>query len=129
MLRALAFGFGVGAAVQGFRQWPADGPVTMSSAVVVFLLGLVVAYFGGARRRGGGASAVAVAAAAAEANASAVQSVTLVVQQPGNAAVGGIRVPDETVAWFGGERAAITADDLDGLDIAEVIEEGERQPD
>ena len=71
MVQALWFGLGVGAAVQAWRQWPPDGPVTADGVAVVFVVGLVCAYLAGRTRRGASATATATATATADASASA----------------------------------------------------------
>lgn len=120
MLKALAAGLGIGAGIQAFRAWPPDGPVTMDAAAIVFAVGLIAAYLGGRWHGRGHATAVAVASAEATATAAAVQSVNIVLaDRPAPP----VRVPSDTAPWLAGERPQITADDLDGLDVAEIIEQ------
>jgi hypothetical protein len=128
MLKAIAFGLAAGAAVQGFRSWPATAPMTADGVALIFVIGVVCAYLGGRwHGRGGGAHATAVAVARAEATAvsAPVQTVNLIV---GQRPVSAVRVPDADVEWFGEVRPAITAADLDGMDLSEFAEMRDEQP-
>jgi hypothetical protein len=126
VLRAIAFGLAVGAAIQAFRQWPADGPVTVDAAVAVFLVGLLAAYFGGRARRGSAATATATAVSISEANANAQahQSVQVAVVLPGaGASPHGIAVPGEgehAPLWWSTPRGHLEVDQLDGMDAADL---------
>lgn len=129
MTRALAFGLGVGAGIQAFRQWPADGPVSMTAAVGVFIVGLLCAYFGGRRgRQSTSSTAVAVASASAESSGN-VLNVQLF--QPGGDAASphrvssvlDMRVPEpDRVSWLSTPRHAAIEPEilLDGHDLEEL---------
>lgn len=126
MLKAIAFGLAVGAAVQGFRNFPSDGPATPDAVGVLFVFGLLFAYLAGRARRGTGV-AVAVASASAEAvaQAHAQQSVQVAIVVPGGGAhSAGVRVPDESAApaWMGSTRPMVELDQLDGMDAGELID-------
>lgn len=121
-MKFLAFGLGVGAAIQAWRNFPADGPVSADMAIMVAIAGILLAYFGGKSRRPS-AVAIAQAAAHAEATASANNSVNVAIVMPGQGAgqSQGVVVPDfETVSWSAGEKHQVTADDLDGLDFEDA---------
>lgn len=121
-MKFLAFGLGIGAGIQAWRNFPADGPVAPDMAIVISIAGILLAYFGGKSRRPS-AVAVAQAHAHAEATASAQNVVNLAITVPGQGAgnSAGVVVPDfEAVSWMGGERHQVTADDLDGLDLADA---------
>lgn len=125
-MRAVAFGLAVGAGIQAWRQWPADGPVTATAVFVVFVVGLVCAFLGGLwGGRGRAASATAVAVASADATAVAsggAATVNLYVASPAAEPVRpvGVQVPSESVAWLEGPRPSIEADDLDGFDLLDA---------
>lgn len=123
MTRALALGLGIGAAIQAFRQWPADGPVSLTPAAGVFIVGLLCAYFGG--RRGGGASAVAVASASAEASGNVlnVQLFSPSAAAQREPSVFDVRVPEpESVSWLSSRTQASIEPDmlLDGADLEDL---------
>jgi len=127
--RLIAFGLAAGAGLQAWRNFPPNGPATGDALAVVFALGVVLAYVAG-RVRGRGrtvssATSTAVAAAAATAESTAVQHVSLAVNlagMPARESAATVAYPSDAAPWFAGQRAAITADDLDGLDAAELIE-------
>ncbi len=127
MGRALIFGLGVGAGIQAWRHWPADGPTTTSGVYFLFLVGMLTAYFSGRwHGRGRPAFVQAVASARATAMAEAHQNVNVAVVVPGQgpaqrAAVMGARVP-EGVSWLGSERLEISENDFDGMDVSEFME-------
>lgn len=127
MLKAIAFGICAGASIQAWRNWPADGPTSVRSGVLVLLVGIVAAYLAG-RWHGRRLPAYAFASASATATASAVaqQSVNVAVVVPGNGAgashAGSWAAHPATLPWMGTERAAISADDLDGFDLADLRE-------
>lgn len=124
MTRVLALGLGVGAGIQGFRQWPPDGPVTMNAAIALFLVGLLAAYFGGRRGRQG-SSAVAIATASAEASGNVVN---VQLFQPGAHAaeprsVFTTRVPEpDSVPWLTTPSHAAIEHEmfLDGVDLEDI---------
>jgi len=127
MFKVIAFGLAVGAAVQGFRQWPADGPVSSDAVVVLFLLGLVAAFLGGlwhGRGARGGATAVASARATSTSTSSAASvgnSVNVALIVPGGGAhARGMSVPGESVPWMKATSGPVTLDELSGLDSEEV---------
>lgn len=123
MFKALAFGLGVGAAVQAFRNFPPDGPMQADSVAVVFLAGMVAAFFGGISRRSVSATAVAAASAEASASAAATNTVNVAVVIPGRGATSGVTVPGEAgVSWQGERRAVASVDDLDGADLSELLD-------
>lgn len=127
MFKAIAFGLGVGAGIQAWRNFPPDGPVTASSLALVFAVGILCAFFGGLWSSRGRGGAHAMASASAEAVASAVNSntVQLAVVMPGaGARASGVSLPSDQAPWMVGasERPQITLDDLDGLDPAELFE-------
>lgn len=131
MLRALAFGFAVGAAVQAWRAWPPGSMVTADSLAVVFCAGLVAAYFAG-KRAARGLGPVAVATASASAESHATNSVQLAVIVPGhgpNTVPNGVQVPTEAAQWFASTSTVpeLTADALDGMDLAELLDERDTQ--
>lgn len=129
MLKFFAFGAGTGAGIQAWRNFPADGPVTAAPLAVVFALGIVGAFLGGLwlhRGRGHSASAFASAHASAEASSvsSANQSIQLAVILPGSGAgaTAAGRIPSEAAPWLtGADRLQVTADDLDGIDLSELV--------
>lgn len=126
MRKIFAFGAGFGAAVQAWRQWPPDHAPSVWPAVVVFIAAVACAYYGGRSRRGSVAIASATAVAVSESNAAAhaqggnVQ--VLVVAPGGGAAAQGVSFPDESVAWLGPAHRGLDADELDGADLAELLE-------
>jgi hypothetical protein len=127
MLKALSFGLGVGAAVQAWRAWPAQSLVTADSLALVFCVGLVASYFAG-KLAGRGRSVSATATATAVSTAQANQSVQVAFIVPGQgpgAVPGGVQVPTEAAQWFDSTstRPQLTADDLDGMDLGDLLEE------
>ena len=129
MLRAVAFGLAAGAGVQAWRQWPADGPVTSDSGILVMVVGIAAAYLAGLwkGRPHRSAYAAARAEAHAEATANAHQSVNVAVVVPGQGASAGgsqgdgsVMVPLESASWIGGSLRHVEADELDGMDFAEL---------
>lgn len=129
MLKALTFGFGVGAAVQAWRNWPATALVTADSLALVFCAGLVAAYFAGRRTSRGtsSASATATAVAASDATATASNQVNVAFFVPGAGAgsqTGGVSVPSDAAPWIASSTTTpqLTADHLEGMDLAEVLD-------
>lgn len=130
MLKALAFGLGIGAAIQAFRNVPPDGPLQADALAVLFIVGLAAAYGGGKHRRGAGSVAVAHAEAHADATSVATNTVQVAVVVPGGGAgadsAGRIRIPSdkELPEWFGsGElRPVVSSDQLEGMDASELSE-------
>lgn len=118
-VKGIAIALALGAGIQAFRQWPADGPASMSTAVVVFVLGLIAAYMAGkARRDIGGASAVAVAAANAEASGNVLN--VQVFSPPTRTDVAldplRVRVPEvDQVSWLDRPNVA-------SIEVADVLE-------
>ena len=129
MFKFLALGLGVGVGVQSWRNFPADGPLSPDSAAFVFIVGLVFAYLAGRWRGRGGAyaSASASAVAVAESVASASNSLNLSLVMLGEGArPSGVSQPSESAPWFvqgAPERRQVTADELDGMDVAELLTE------
>lgn len=126
MLKCLALGFGLGMAVQAWRNFPADGPVAPEIAMFAAGLAIIAAYFGGRARRRPTvnlASAVASAEASAAATGNHVQ-VAVVMPGSGAGAAAGRHVapayPTTEQSWFGGARPAITEDVLDGMDFSDL---------
>lgn len=130
MTRAIAFALALAAGVQAWRNFPADGPVSMDSAVFVSLVGIVCAYLAGRWDARGRGSATAVAVASAEATAvAAVESsntVNVAVVMPGAGAGSSSRLP-EVLPWQE-SRPALTADQLDGMDLSDLLEDSEEEP-
>lgn len=137
MLKLIAFGLCVGAGVQAWRQWPADGPVTVEAGVLVMIVAVAAAFLGGLWwgrvRSSSWASAYAEARATARSESKATaqqsQTVNLVVVEKagaGSARDGGVRTPDELTPWMGGARREVSADELDGMDLSELVR-GEEQ--
>lgn len=121
MFSALAFGLAVGASIQAWRSFPADGPLSPDAAIVLFVAGLALAYVGGRFKRSRSSSSVAVATATASSEVHTEQRVQVVVMPAGHgAAPAGLAVPADSVAWLEGPRAQITADDLDGADLSDM---------
>lgn len=125
MLNALAFGLGFGAAVQAWRSWPPQAPVTADSLALVFCLGLVAAWLGGRSRRG----AAAVAVATADATAVATNTVQVAFFAPGSredmTTGSGLRVPSEAAPWMGtrsDDPGALLAS-LDQEEVRSILEE------
>lgn len=131
MLRAIAFGAACGAGIQAWRAWPADGPVSAAPAAVLFAVAVVCAYLGGRWRSRGRVSATAVAHAVASSSADAVASntvnVAVVLPGAGTAGAGSGLYELEQAPWFGGQRAAITSDDLDGMSLEDVMDTSEAE--
>lgn len=124
MLKFLSLGLGVGAAIQAFRNFPPDGPLTPDMAYLLFGIGLLSAYYGG-KWRGRGrynlATATASAAARSDAAATASNQVNVAVIVPGQGAGSrGVTVPSESAQWFDGQRAQITSDELDGMTASDL---------
>lgn len=123
MLQALAFGLGVGAAIQAWRNFPPDTTVNADTLAWLFVIGLAVAWLSGRWSSHGKASAWASAhaeASATSASTSAVHVQLLNVVPGQGARPDSLRVPSETVAWLDGDRPAITQDDLEGCDLSEL---------
>jgi len=128
VFKFLALGLGVGVGVQSWRNFPADGPLSPDSAAFVCIVGLVLAYLAGRWRGRGGAyaSASASAVAVAESVASASNTVNLAVVVGEGARPSGVSQPSESAPWFvqgAPERRQVTADELDGMDVAELLTE------
>lgn len=126
MVKALAFGLGVGAGIQAWRAFPPSLPVTADAAAVVFIVGLVCAYIGGRSRRGSGATATATATAIAESTATATQSINLVFPAGhGAGSVTGVRLPSEAAPWMVGaeDHRQLDVSELEGMDLTEFLEE------
>lgn len=121
----LAFGIGVGAGIQAWRNWPADGPTSTSMGFVVTVAAVLLAYFGGRRRR---PAAVAVASAHAEAVSTSQVNLAVVVPGAGHSRIGATAPEPGAVSWMGHERAQVTANDLDGLDLEELGVVADRDP-
>lgn len=124
MLKAIAFGVGVGLGIQALRVWPAGGPVTQQAVAVVCAVALVLAYLGG-RWHGRGNSAVAVASASAHAAALSQSSVNIAFVSPGaGAAPVGVSVPsaEAGLEWFGTPRHLSSVDEVDGMELSELVE-------
>lgn len=126
MFKALAFGLGVGAAIQAWRNWPATALVTADSLAFVFCLGLVAAYLGGrwSSRGSGGATAVAVASAEAASTSVASNNVNVAFVMPGHgagSASSGVTVPTDSAPWIASStRPQLTSNDLEGFDPDEL---------
>lgn len=122
-MKVLVLAFGIGTAIQAWRNFPADGPTTTAAVQLLFLLGMLAAFLvGRGFRRSGGATAVAVASAEATAVASNTVNVALVVPGAGAGRSHG-QVPDETVAWFDGPRQQVDVQQvMDGMDPSELRE-------
>lgn len=121
----IAFGLAVGAGIQAWRQWPADGPTTTSSGVLIMIAGMIAAYLAGRWRGRGTNSATAHATATAVASAASVgNTVNLFVATPG----GGVTpastlagVPSDSAPWLTG--TAVPALDvalLEGMDDTDL---------
>lgn len=128
MLKALAFGLGVGAGVQAWRNWPANSLVTADSLAVVFCVGLVAAYFAGrARSRGHvSASATATAAAVSTSAAQATNSLNVFIA-PGMGAGSTptvVSVPTEDAPWMTAPDTTpqLTVDQLEGMDLEDLAD-------
>lgn len=121
MFRVLAFGAAFGAAVQAWRAWPPDGPVTAVPAVVLFVLAVCCAYLAGLWRSRGRATATATATAVASSvsDAHASNTVNVAVLVPRSAGADAQAL--DSAPWFAGQRPAITADDLDGISLEDVM--------
>lgn len=129
MWSAVAFGLAVGAGVQAWRNFPADGPLTAHAAMIAAVVGTVAAYLGGRAMRGRGhvsASASAYAAARAEAQSSstATQQVNVAVVLPGqpsaSSSVGAAHL--DALPWVGAARPLQGEVDqlLEGYDLSEL---------
>lgn len=127
MLKAIAFGLAVGAGVQGFRNWPADGPVTTDTAVWLFIGGLCAAYLGGRARRGPTATANASAHAEATAVASNTVNVFTVAAAGPSTVPGGVLIPSEHAPWMGEARPALTLDQVDGMEVSEILDSRDQE--
>jgi hypothetical protein len=133
MIKALVFGFAVGGGVQVWRNFPPEPHGTQLAVYVFSLAAILGAYVAGRARRGAGAVAVASATASASSIAAPVQTVQVLVGQSHGVHVDespgrGLLVPDESAPWIEGGRAAITADQLEGMaaeDLADLL--GERE--
>lgn len=128
MLQLLAFGLAVGVGVQAWRNVPADGPASYDAAALVFFVAVLCAYLGGRwDGRGRGARASAYASAEATATATAQQQVNVAVVVPGAGARPSFGLPSETAPWLleAQERHELTSDQLDGLEVAEILEREE----
>lgn len=124
-MKVLLFGLAAGAAVQAWRNFPADGPLTATSAMLLAGIAVLAAYLvGRGRRLRFGAVAVATAEANAEAHAVASNQVNVAVVVPGGGArPSGVTVPDaDHTAWIEGPRHVAELDDLDGMDLSELVE-------
>jgi hypothetical protein len=136
--RLLALGLGFGAAFQAWRNYPPDGPTSGDMLAVVFVAGLVAAFLGGLWfGRGGRTTAVAVATAeahaAATAGAAAHNQVQVINVLPRDAAEQagagtGIRVPSDSAPWIS-SRPSLQLDQLDGMDVAELLEDASTEVD
>lgn len=135
MLKLIVVGIAAGLALQAFRNFPPDGPVTPNAAVLMALVGMLAAYGVGRGRKRWGPVAVASASASSESSALAAAradqrlAVQLIVNngETGARPVG-IQLPDAATApWLVGasDRPQITADDLDGMDDRDIIEDRE----
>lgn len=128
MLKALAFGVATGAAIQAWRNFPPDGPATQQTVASVVILGVLCAYLAGRWHGRGRSSASATATATATAVASSVaqahQTVNVAVVMPGGGARPmGVTSPGGAMPWLDdAPRREVTADDLDGLDMAEFLD-------
>lgn len=130
MLKALAFGLGVGAGVQAWRNWPSTSLVTADAMAVVFVVGLLSAYFAGRFRGRGNVSATATATAVAE--AVATNTVNLAVVVPGGgagAAASPFSVPSDAAPWIASTTTTpqLTGDQLEGMDLDELLDERDTQ--
>lgn len=137
MLKLIVVGLVAGIALQAFRNFPPDGPVTPNAAVLIALLGMLAAYGVGRGRRRFGSVAVASASASSESTALAAAradqrlAVQLIVNngETGARPVG-VQLPDEkTAPWLMGatDRPQLSADQVDGMDLAELMEERDRE--
>lgn len=139
MLRVIAFGLAAGAAIQAWRNFPPDGPLTSNSLAVAFIVGLVAAFLSGwfMGRPWRAANATAVASAVAEARAAAASQSNASVQvlinnardQAGAEAQGGVRVPEPgAVSWMAERPLIASVEDVDGMDLSDLgIEEHEHR--
>lgn len=130
-MKVLAFGLCAGAGFQAWRNIPPDGPGSTDAAFLVLLVAVLAAFAAGYTlgRPYRGASATATAVAAAEAS-SAAQSVVNLVVMPGQGAGDApmpVCVPTEALPWMGAQRVQVSADDLDGLDVAELLSESDTE--
>jgi hypothetical protein len=130
----LAFGLCAGVGVQAWRNFPADGPATMGPAMLVFVVAVLAAFLGGYRMGRPfrvSASATAVAVASADAAASSQSTVNVAVFAPGQGAgsvAPGVAYPSDAAPWLGPARERLSLDDLDGMEVAELIEATEYEP-
>lgn len=130
MLKVIAFALAAGAGFEAWRNYPADGPASARSLWLLFCVGVVAAYLGGRwhgrRHVSASAWASAHAEASAESTATAQQAQTVnvaLVVPGGGARPSGVRSPGDEVSWLGAPRAAVSVDDLDGLDLAELVQD------
>lgn len=127
MLAFIAFGLAIGAGFQAWRNYPADGPVSGDMAFWVMVAAVVCAYLGGRSRRGAYATATATATATAEATAAAhaQQAVQVFIGSGEGPRPVGYSVPSADAPWLATskERPALSLDQLDGMDLAELSEE------
>ena len=128
MLNYAALGLAAGAAVQAWRNYPADGPVQADLALWLFVAGIVVAYCAGRARRKPLTAAVAVAQADAHADAvaSATQSVQvlLVNGDAGTRAPAGAASGLEAAPWLVGGTTPELHALVDESVIESVVEDG-----
>lgn len=131
MLTGLAFGLGVGAAIQAWRNWPATANVTADSLALVFCLGMIAAYFAGRARGRGTSSATASATAVAGSSSVASNSVNVAVVVPGAGAGSHAAhaFPTDTAPWLTGTtRLELDSDSLEGMDLSEFVERDTETP-
>jgi hypothetical protein len=128
MLKAIAFGICCGAGFQAWRDYPPGGPLTGDALAWVLVLAVLAAFGAGlwhSRGRGSVSVASATAVASASAESSSVgNTVNIAVLSSDPARPAGVAFPTEAVEWFGGgARRQVTADELDGADLRDFIEE------
>lgn len=135
MFYALAFGIGAGIALQAWRNFPADGPVSPNMAAVVAVVLGVAGYLAGRLRRGRGgtatATATAVSSSESTATAGVVNHVNVQLLQVGGAvaaAPAALSVPSGDLPWVVGERPQLTADQLDGIELEALMPEVTGEP-
>lgn len=127
MLRTILFGLCAGSALQAWRQFPPDGPLTADSALWLALSAVVIALgVGWGLGRGHRGGATAVASAHSEATAAALGNqvhVNVFSRDLEGARPVGLTVPDSP-SWRG-EAPVLSSDQVaellsEGADLAEL---------
>lgn len=130
-MKLLAFGLCAGAGFQAWRNIPPDGPGSTDAAFLVLFVATLAAFAAGYRLgRPYRVSATATAVASADASAASQSTVNLAVVMPGAGAGSApmrVAVPTSALPWMGEDRPQLSADDFDGAEVAELLQDSDTE--